>query len=240
MTQPGIQLELSEATAARRRIFFMLVDATDGFTPENGVDLTAAGDVQISKNGAAFANAAGAAPTGLGDGLYYYEATAAELDTVGTLVLKVEDATSRTALVICQVVASDPYTAEATAAALAAVQADVDTVQVQTVPMRVTGPHSMGSRTTDGNFNPFGASHAAAADVDVTGTWDGATATVQVATDSPPTNWATYDDGAGPNPLTANGRVRVTGPYSGIRVALTNDGATTNLAAAVTFYSPAT
>lgn len=168
-----------------------------------------------------------------------YEATAAELDTVGQLILKVEDATSRTALVVCQVVAFDPYAADwALASALAAVQADVDTVQVQTVPMRVTGPHSMGSRTTNGAFTPFGASHAAAADVDVSGTWDGGTATVQVATDSPPTNWATYDDGAGPNPLTADGRVRVTGPYSGIRVALTGAGAGTDLDAAVTFYSP--
>lgn len=240
--QPGPLLQASEATAARRRIHFLLVDATDGFTPEVGVDLTAAGDVQISKNGAAFANAAGAAPTGLGDGLYYYEATAAELDTVGQLILKIEDATSRTALVVCQVVAFDPYAADwALATALAAVATDVDNVEVA-VPgnLRSTGPHSMGSRTTNGAFTALSMAHAYDADITVTGTWDGATATVQVCEDvtAAVPVWTTYDDGSGPNPLTADGTVRVSGRHSGVRVNLSGVGAGTDLDASAQMRAP--
>jgi hypothetical protein len=240
--QPGILLQLSEATAARRRIFFLLVDATDGFTPETGTDLTAAGDVQISKNGAAYANAAGAAPTSLGDGLYYYEATAAELDTVGTLVLKVEDAAARTALVVSQVVAFDPYAADwALATAVAAVQTDVDAIQTATPALEVSGPHAMGARTTNGAFTALSMLHAYDADITVTGTWDGATATVQVCSDvtAAVPVWSTYDDGGGPNPLTANGTVVVTGPRPGVRVNLSAAGAGTTLTATCTMRSPA-
>ena len=72
------------------------------------------------------------------------------------------------------------------------------------------------------------------------GTWDGATATVQTCPDvtagSPA--WSTYDDGTGPNPLTANGTVRVSGQYPGVRVNLSGAGAGTTLTATCTMRRP--
>lgn len=110
---------LSESTAARRRLPFACVDETDGKTPETGLTF-AAGELQLSKNGAAFANAAGTV-TELSDGAYHYEATAAELDTVGFLLLKVEKTGVRLVLQLAaQVVATDPYTAQAAAPTAAA------------------------------------------------------------------------------------------------------------------------
>jgi hypothetical protein len=101
-------LEQNEATAARRRWFFACVDDTDGKTPETGLSFSGA-ELQISKNGAAFASFGGSA-TELSDGLYYYEATAAELDTLGLLVFKVEKSGVRlsTSQPAC-VVEWDPY-----------------------------------------------------------------------------------------------------------------------------------
>jgi hypothetical protein len=48
----------------------------------------AAADIQISKNGAANANSSGTV-TEVGNGLYYYNATQAELDTRGPLILSI-------------------------------------------------------------------------------------------------------------------------------------------------------
>ncbi len=96
-----------ESTAARRRMFFYLVDATDGLTEEPGITIAGA-DLQISKNGGTFANMAGTV-TELANGVYYYEFTAGELDTLGPLGIRIADASSRTRFIECQVVAYDPY-----------------------------------------------------------------------------------------------------------------------------------
>ena len=106
-------LELSEATAARRRIPILMVDATDGYTAETGLTLT----VTVSKNGAAF-GASGGSVTEVSSGVYYYEATAGELDTVGYLNLKATGTGARDFMALCQVVAYDPYTAFITAASI--------------------------------------------------------------------------------------------------------------------------
>lgn len=100
----------SEATAAQRRWFFACVDATDGFTPETGLTFSS-GELQISKAGGAFANFGGTA-TELSDGMYYYEATATELNTVGIVGFKVEKTGVRLTLMqVGQVVPWDPYDA---------------------------------------------------------------------------------------------------------------------------------
>lgn len=95
------QLTLSQATAAQRRVPLYLVDATDGVTPETGVVLGAA-DIQVSKNGGAEANSAGVV-TEVGAGLYYYEFTAAELDTLGFITARVVKAGVRTFVAAVQV-----------------------------------------------------------------------------------------------------------------------------------------
>ena len=76
----------SEAMAARRRIPFVCVDATDHTTPETGLSFSA-GDLKVGKNGAAEANHAGSV-TEYGGGLYYYEFTSGEVDTIGFVTFR--------------------------------------------------------------------------------------------------------------------------------------------------------
>ena len=69
------------------RLVFLLVDATDDETAETGIS-GASITVQLSKNGAAFANSAGTKAE-IGSGWYSYLATAGEADTVGPVAIKV-------------------------------------------------------------------------------------------------------------------------------------------------------
>lgn len=100
------QIKQSEATAARRRIPVLLVDITDGFTPEVGVTTPT---INISKNGATSASGAGTW-TEIGNGQYYYEFTSGEVDTLGWIAVNIEKATvSRDYNAICQIMAYDAY-----------------------------------------------------------------------------------------------------------------------------------
>lgn len=80
-------INTDESTAALRRVLIYLVDEVDGYTPETGV---ATPTIEISKNGAATAAGAGTWTeiTG-GDGTYYYELTAAEVNTEGFLKIRI-------------------------------------------------------------------------------------------------------------------------------------------------------
>jgi hypothetical protein len=98
------QIKQSEATAARRRIPVLLVDITDGFVPETGVVTPT---INVSKNGAAVATGAGTW-TEIGNGQYYYEFTAGEVDTLGWIAVNIEKATvSRDFNAVVQVMAYD-------------------------------------------------------------------------------------------------------------------------------------
>lgn len=103
-------LQLSEATAALRRLFFQAVDATDGLTAETG--LTGVG--RISKNGAASAASSGSLAeidsTNM-PGRYYIELTAAELDTIGVIEFRYKAAACAEVVARGQVVPFDPYDA---------------------------------------------------------------------------------------------------------------------------------
>lgn len=102
--------KLNETTAARRRILFYMVDATDGSTPETGLTF-AASDIKISKNNAAEANSAGTV-TEIGGGVYSYEATAGEVDTLGDLSVRCTKAgTARQFPAAGQVLSADLYDA---------------------------------------------------------------------------------------------------------------------------------
>jgi hypothetical protein len=91
-------MQLNEPNALLRRIEFAIHDV-DGVLIEDDSALTgvAAGDVQTSANGAAFANAPGTFGYAA-DGLYYYEATLAEAGVPGFLAVKFERAGFRTEL----------------------------------------------------------------------------------------------------------------------------------------------
>jgi hypothetical protein len=244
----------SEATAAQRTWPFYLSNSADG-TPATGKTIAGA-DFRISKAGGAFANAAGVV-TELSLGWYNMVFAAADLDTVGALACELSgEAGVDTLHVVHQVTVLDLNTATVnpgadgiTSATLAAsagteLAAAVDAgttgtsvanLLVQTAPSRTTGPHSMGSRTTDGAFTPLSTVHAVDCDITVTGTWNGATATPQVCADVTATVpvWVTY----GASTLTANGTLRVSGPHPGVRIALTGSGGATSLAAAATMRS---
>lgn len=73
----------NQATASRRRVYFHLVDATDGMTPETG---EAGGQPQISSNGAAFTNTGIGTLTAIGNGRYYADLTQAAVATTGTRI----------------------------------------------------------------------------------------------------------------------------------------------------------
>jgi hypothetical protein len=75
----------NEPESTRRRIPFRMVSSTG--TAQTGLSFVA-GDLRLAKNGAAEANHAGTVGEVAG-GLYYYQATQAECDTLGFLSLRV-------------------------------------------------------------------------------------------------------------------------------------------------------
>jgi len=78
------QVQLNEAVAARRRVYFQCVDAFDGMTPELA---EAGGQPEVSTNGAAFVGAAAIGVlVAIGNGRYYAELTAASVNTAGDLL----------------------------------------------------------------------------------------------------------------------------------------------------------
>ena len=131
------QIKQSEATAARRRIPVLLVDLTDGFTPETGVVTPT---INISKNGATIATGAGTW-TEIGNGQYYYEFTAGEVDTLGWIAVNIEKATvSRDFNAVVQIMAYD-YAA-ATNLGLTAIPA-VATGSAGAIPTTGTGANQI-------------------------------------------------------------------------------------------------
>lgn len=95
----------SEATAARRRVPVYLVDATDGITPETG---ETGGQPQLSKNGAAWGNTS-ATLVAIGNGGYYVELTAGELDTLGFAKVRYKSANTAEFNWPIQILPWDPY-----------------------------------------------------------------------------------------------------------------------------------
>lgn len=117
------QLLQSESTAARRRVYFHLVDATDGMTPETG---EASGQPQISTNGGSFANTS-ATLTSIGNGRYYVELTTGELGTLGNLQLRYKSAATAEAVASVQVVLNSPFVALASQSSVDTLAGYVDT-----------------------------------------------------------------------------------------------------------------
>jgi hypothetical protein len=76
-------IQVDEATAAQRRVYFHLVDATDGITAETGEN---GEQPQISSDGAAWTNTGIGTLTAVGNGRYYADLTAGAVDTVGTVI----------------------------------------------------------------------------------------------------------------------------------------------------------
>jgi len=97
------QIKLSEGTAARRRIPILLVDATDGYTPETGITTPT---IKVSKNGGTQATGTGTF-TEIGTGQYYYEFASGEVDTLGWVTFNLQKAGCRDYNAIVQIMAYD-------------------------------------------------------------------------------------------------------------------------------------
>lgn len=105
-------ITVSEATGAERRIPLYLVDATDGLTEETGLSISGS-ECRVSKNGAASANCAGSI-TENETGLYAYEPTTGEVDTVGYVTVRISDSAARKFIGVANINAFDFTTASPT------------------------------------------------------------------------------------------------------------------------------
>lgn len=98
-------IQQSEATAARRTVFFTAVNTAD----DTAYTSTLSGaDIRISKAGAAEADSAGTA-THIGTGLFSYAFTAGEVDTLGEVSLRLAKTGLYNDVRVVNVVAFDPY-----------------------------------------------------------------------------------------------------------------------------------
>ena len=95
----------SEATAARRTIYFTAVSSAD----DSAYTSTLSGaDIRISKAGAAEANSAGTA-THIATGLFKYEFTTGEVDTLGEVSVRLAKTGVYNDVRVVNVVAFNPY-----------------------------------------------------------------------------------------------------------------------------------
>lgn len=136
-----------QGTASKRRVPIVLVDATDGYTRETAVTVTGT-ECKISKNGGSQADCGLAACssnclTHVGNGVYYYEATAGEVDTAGYITIDINDSAAR------------PFTAQAnvTTFDLGATAPNVNVSSVSSAAIEEadfgnTGTFNSGSTTT--------------------------------------------------------------------------------------------
>lgn len=252
-----------EATAAERTFSFLAVDVTDGFTPETGLTYAGA-DCQISKNGGAQGNLAGAV-TEIAAGLYKVVLAAGDVDTLGTFVISFADAAARTTYVQGQVVALDlnvatvnPGADGITAATIAAdvvteLQAGLATaaaVEAITLATRtvtkslgtVTDTAGDGADNDDGDLVATSTLDAIDVTFELSGTFGGATATVQTTQDPAAAVpvWTDYDDTANDNPLTAAGSVIVAGGgHAAARVLFSSTSGTTDIDITAVIRKPA-
>lgn len=100
---------LKQSTAAILKLG-PFVDSTDGVTAETGLTIAQA-DIQISKNGAAFAQTSEASPTTThdADGWYPIPLTATDTGTLGTLTVQVTMAGALPVWIHCLVVTANVY-----------------------------------------------------------------------------------------------------------------------------------
>lgn len=97
----------SEATAARRTVYFTAVNTAD----DSAYTSTLSGaDIRISKAGGAEADSLGTA-THIATGLFKYELTAGECDTVGEVSIRLAKAGVYNDVRSVNIVAFDPYSA---------------------------------------------------------------------------------------------------------------------------------
>lgn len=105
-------IKKDEATASRRRIYFVMVLASDLQSRQTGL-LNASFTKRWAKNGADFAGSGTVVEVSASNqpGLYYYEATTGEVDSFGTCVLRLAYASMETREIAVTIGALDLYDA---------------------------------------------------------------------------------------------------------------------------------
>jgi len=106
----AVLVKANEATATRRRVYFHLVDVTDGLTPETG---EAGGQPQVATNGGAWTDTGIGTLSHIGNGRYYADLTQTLVATAGdSIETRFKSAnTAETPGDSVRVVAFDPYDA---------------------------------------------------------------------------------------------------------------------------------
>lgn len=148
-------IQQSEGTAARRRIYFSLIDSSDHFSAK---DITVTGvKARIAKNAGTSANSTADIVKLDGTNLpgeYYVELTAAEVDTVGQISGYLKPTGCDVAVFQASVVAYDPYADGPTTAAIAAAVLSAATVAPIAADVK-----KVNAVTVDGagtSLDPFG------------------------------------------------------------------------------------
>lgn len=101
------QIKLSEATANNRWVAFQVFDddSADAYAPKTGLTF-AAGELRIAKRGSAAANATNhGSVVEAGNGMYWYQLAAGEVDTLGPLLLVVNKTDCYPTPTVVQIVA---------------------------------------------------------------------------------------------------------------------------------------
>jgi hypothetical protein len=224
-----------EATAAERTLLFFLTNSADGSVATGKTIATS--DFRISKNGAAFANAAGTV-TEISLGWYKMVFAAADLDTAGDLACELSGEAGvdpihclhrvEVAHIVEGDIATDAINAASVKAdAVTKIQSGLASASdVAAVAHKVRNTtHALGTLAADGASSGVSMKDASKARVTVTGTWGSGTAVVQGCAD--PTAavpaWVTVT--TVPTSLTANGAMVVEGPINAIRVSLSGSSA---------------
>lgn len=243
-------LTKDEATAAEATVLFFLTNSADG-TPATGKTIAGA-DFKISKNGAAFGNAAGTV-TEMSLGWYKMVFAAADLDTAGDLacelsveagvdpihcVHRVQTFDQNAAKAAATIAAGDLATDSLTAAAVKAdavtkIQAGLaSTADVEALSSPVRNvTRVLGTLNADESTAGVSMKDAIKAVVTFAGTWDSATAKVQYCPDPQAAVPAWIDLPSGSK--TADGSITVSGPVNAIRATMTSAGASSSVIATV-------
>lgn len=100
-------IKQNEATGARRTVYFTAVNTADDSAYTGALS---GADIRVSKAGGAEANSLGTA-THIATGLFKYELTAGECDTVGEVSIRLAKANVYNDVRTVNVVAFDPYSA---------------------------------------------------------------------------------------------------------------------------------
>lgn len=239
-----------EATAAEATVLFFLTNSADG-TPATGKTI-ATTDFKISKNGAAFGNAAGVV-TEMSLGWYKMVFAAADLDTAGDLACELSGeagvdpihcvhrvqladhnvaAIAAAATIAAGAIATDAITAAAVKAdAVTKIQsglASTADVEALSGPLRnVTAV--LGTLNANESTSGRSMKDAVKAVVTLAGTWDSSTVTVEYCPD--PTAavpvWLAVSGGA----KTSDGSVTVSGPVNAIRATMSSAGGSSSVIA---------